>query len=378
MIDASVHPSFPRPEDLTAYLPREYRKQRLPLPLEGLYPLPIDTYVEGSTPNVPHRPPRADVATDVYHPHVGTTGALATTLPGSDPKLMDTQVLDGPGADYAILLPLTRGVVGDPRLEVAIDAATNEWLAETWLGDFNEHGRYRGSIRVCTRSPADAVKEIERWAGHPHFVQVAVPIEASRLFGEQFYFPIWKAAAEHGLPVAVHSDHSAAALPPPTPLGYPMSGLEAYAQHSLQTLTHLTSLIGHGVFDRLESLVFVFADGGFDYMTTVMWRVDNDWRQSRAEVPWVSRAPSEYVRKHVRYVVHDTDAMADPEERARFIELNDLGGVLLYGSNYPHWDHLPHEPFSSPLPEASREAIVDGNARNLYGLGVAPAAGALA
>lgn len=372
MIDACVHPIVAHGGDLNAYLPREYRRQRLALPLEGsVNPLPIDLYVPGSTPDIEYEPPKAGASSALYHAHVGTTAGYEC-LPGSDPTLMDAHVLGDAGADAAVLLPLTRGLVGDPRLDIAISAATNEWLAETWLGDFNRHGRYRGSIRVSPQSPEDAVKEIERWADHPQFVQVAVPMETSRLYGEQQYFPIWKAAASHGLPVAVHADQSAGALAPPTPVGYPMYALEAHSQQSMLSVTHVASLIGHGVFDRLESLTFVFADGGFDYMTTIMWRIDNDWRQSRAEVPWVDRAPSAYLKDHVRYVLHGTDGIDEAAQLARFIELNELEGILLYGSNYPHWDYLPAEPFGTTLSERAREAILDGNARHLYGLGVAP------
>jgi predicted TIM-barrel fold metal-dependent hydrolase len=136
-------------------------------------------------------------------------------------------------------------------------------------------------------------------------------------------------------------------------------------------LTHLSSLLGHGVFDRLPSLVFVFADGGFDYMQTIVWRLDKDWRSSRAEVPWMTRAPAEYLADHVRYVVHRSDGIDDSEEAARFISLNGLERILLYGSNYPHWDFLASEEFAGSLSESAQASIMDGNARELYGLPIA-------
>jgi predicted TIM-barrel fold metal-dependent hydrolase len=367
VIDACVHPVVPRPDDLNAYLPREHRLQRLASPLGRLYPFTVDPYLPGSTPtDEPPRPASAGPAP----PLIAHAGAGTRLLPGSDPRLMDAHVLEGAGADLAILLPLTRGLVGDPRFEAAIATATNEWLAETWLGDWNAHGRYRGSIRVCPRRPADAVREIERWASHPFFAQVAVPLEAQLTYGEQHYFEVWKAAALHALPVVVHSDHSGGALLPPTPLGYPLYTLEEYSQQPAYAVTHLASLLGNGVFDRLPDLVFVFADGGFDYAQTILWRLDKDWRASRAEVPWMTRAPSEYLRDHVRYVLHQSDCIDDPEQRARFIELNGLERVLLYGSNYPHWDHLDASQLAASLPERLRDPILDGNARALYGLRV--------
>jgi uncharacterized protein len=343
IVDACVHPIVPAPGDLNRYMRKPYSLQRLNRPMGGIYHVPIDEYVVGSRP-------------------------VDGSLPGSDPRLMDRDVLEEPGADVAILLPLARGLPADPQMCAAIDSATNEWLAETWL---TEHSRYRGSIRVTPRSPADAVREIERWADDPRFVQVAVPLEANLTYGEQVYFPVWEAAAEHGLPVAIHCDFAGGVLRPPTVAGYPISYLEMYTQAAAYGIAHLVSLIAHGVFDRLESLVFVFADGGFDYVTTLMWRVDKDWRAARAEVPWMKQLPSRYLADHARFVVHRSDGDADAEEFARFVELNGFENLLLYGSNYPHWDHLPAAPFAESLPDRLRVLLMEDNARRLYGLPVA-------
>src|SRR5436305_199994 len=56
------------------------------------------------------------------------------------------------------------------------------------------------------QDPAAAVKEIERWAGHPRFVAVFLPTcQAYPLWGHRRYFPIFEAAQAAGLPVALHS-----------------------------------------------------------------------------------------------------------------------------------------------------------------------------
>jgi predicted TIM-barrel fold metal-dependent hydrolase len=377
MIDACVHPVVANPTDIGAYLPAAYRRHRLPLPGNLPYPLPIDHYVAGSVPERTMPIPRTLDGSTVHLRASGSPegehGARASNksappLPGSDPELLDARALRAHGGDHAILLPLTRGRVLDAQFDAAIASGTNEWLAETWLGEWNTEGRFKGSIRVCPRVPDAAVREIERWAPHEHFVQVAVPLEAYLPYGEPCYFPIWEAAANHGLPVAVHSDPMGGLLLPPTPLGNPAYALDLYSQQPMYTVTHLASIIGHGVFDRLEPLVFVFADGGFDYMSTLMWRLDKDWRATRSEVPWMDKAPSKYLEHNVRYVIHRGDGIDDPEQYARFIELNDLASVLLFGSNYPNWDYLDADELAASLPDTARDAIMDGNARTLYGL----------
>jgi predicted TIM-barrel fold metal-dependent hydrolase len=342
VVDACVHPALPQATDLSLRLPAPYRGEILAVPGGGPYPVPVDEHLAGSYP--------AD-----------------GTAPGSSRALLAEQVLDGPGAAFAVLLPLTRGLVGDVQLDAAICAATNEWLAETWL-DEPDGGRYRGTIRVVPRSPHAAVAEIERWAGDPRFVQVGVPLESHVAYGEAMYYPVWEAAAAHGLPVAVHADRAGGALPAPTTQGYPMSFLEEFSQQPLYVMTHLCSLIAHGVFERLDRLVFVFADGGFDYVQTLAWRMDKEWRASRAEVPWVRKSPRFYLGDHARFVVRRSDGLEDPAEFARFVELNALDRLLLYGSSYPSWDHLPAAVLSQSLPAGSRDAIMGGNAAELYRL----------
>jgi uncharacterized protein len=345
IVDACVHPVPARPADLSAYMAAEYRRERMNAPGGGNYPVPIDEYVPGSRPE-------------------------GGTAPGSDPELMAQQVLDEPGADFAILLPLTRGMVADSEFDAAIAAATNEWLAANWLGDYNAAGRYKGTIRVAPRSPQAAVREIERWAGHPHFVQVGVPLESHVAYGEHVYFEIWKAASEHGLPVAVHADRAGGVLAPPTAQGYPNTFIEDYSQQPLYVMTQLCSLIAHGVFERLPSLRFVFADGGFDYAQTLTWRMDKEWRASRSEVPWVKRSPRFYVQDQISFILHRSDGPEDAGKFAAFVEDHELQNLLMYGSNYPSWDHIGAESAAGMLSAEARALVMGDNARRLYGLTV--------
>lgn len=353
IVDAAVHPVVAKSDDINAYLAAPYRRERLNAPGGGTYIVPIDEHLPSA-----------------YPPGGGR--------PGSDPELMRRHVLEQANADFAILLPLTRGLVADSRFEAAIAAATNEWLAATWLGEHNELGRYKGSIRVCPRSPQHAVEEIERWADHPHFVQVAVPLESHVAYGEQVYFPIWRAAAERGLPVAVHADRAGGVLLPPTTQGYPRYFLEEYSQQPLYGMVQVCSLIAHGVFERLPSLMFVLADGGFDYAQTLTWRMDKEWRSSNSEVPWLTKPPRLYLQEQVRFVVQRGDGPENMESWQQFVSKQSLSERLMFGSNYPSWDYLAPDELSVGLDPELREKIMGGNARKLYQLADVPAGDAAA
>ena len=79
--------------------------------------------------------------------------------------------------------------------------ACNEYTLEHWLA---RDPRLKGSLAVAPQDPEGAAAEIRRLGDHPDFVQVMVSAGARRPYGEPFYHPIWEAAAEMDIPIAIH------------------------------------------------------------------------------------------------------------------------------------------------------------------------------
>lgn len=285
----------------------------------------------------------------------------------SDPEAVSSY-LDRAGVEQAVMLPLTRGLNPNLELGSAICAATNDWLADTWLGKWNQHGRFFGSIRVNPGDPEAAVREIERWAGHPKVVQVAVPLEAHRPYGQRVYVPVWEAAAKHRMPVAVHTDGGVGVDLYPTPNGYPRTFIEYNTLLSVNFIYHLASLIVEGVFERLPDLKFVFADGGHDELMPLMWRLDMGWPICRLEAPWVKSRPTSYLRDHVRFCVARLEGPESEATVNEWFEFNDGASLLLYASNYPHWSALEPQELYPGLAAEVRRRILSENARELYSL----------
>ena len=80
------------------------------------------------------------------------------------------------------------------------------------------------------------------------------------------------------------------------------------------------------------------------------------------------RKPSEYVREHFWFTTQPID---EPDEAKHLRNLIEWVGVdrLLFSSDYPHWDFDdPRFAFKTPLTEAERAKIFNGNARALYKL----------
>jgi predicted TIM-barrel fold metal-dependent hydrolase len=328
-------------DEFAAYLPEPWRSRVFPGP---------ETY-------------HYSLAVGEYRPETRIGGGL----PASDPSVVASHVLDEFGADYAVLLPLTRGLHPNANLATAICRATNEWLADRWLGSQGQTARFRGTIRIEPRDPEAAVAEIERWAGHPRMVQVAVPTQSLEPYGRPRFLPIWRAAARHGLPVVVHTDGGAGADFPPTAAGYLRLGVEYHTLAPLNYGFHLASLIAEGAFEWVDDLVFVFADGGFDLLWPLVWRMDKDWKGNRDEVPGAKRPPSEYAQTRVRFLAHRLEGPRDEREYKAWLRgLPEPADLLLFGSNYPHWDAWEPADARSRFPDDMRGAVMGGNAARLY------------
>lgn len=342
VVDTLVHP-FPGPE-LAKFLKEPYRSRVLPgAGGRSLYRPPIDEYLPEWVPD-PGTPVRVD------------------------PDRL-TAFLGESGIGAAILVPLGYGLTADPRYEVELASGLNEWLAKTWLDSPVRNGvTLRGSIRVSARNPGAAVKAIEELSADPNFVQVAVPAESLAPYGEEAFFPIWEAASAHHLPVVICADQAGGVQMPPTPVGRPSRYFEIASLLPMSGAAHLGSLICQGVFERLPDLKVVIADGGFDLLTTMAWRLEKDWRSIRFEAPWVIRPPTEYLRRQVRFVMHRADGPQGLEKMARMLEIAHAGELLMYGGRFPRWDRLLVTEALERLSEGLREQVMTRTAAELYEL----------
>jgi predicted TIM-barrel fold metal-dependent hydrolase len=125
-------------------------------------------------------------------------------FPGSDLDLLRAQLLEEHDVQYGILNPLQGQVWGadSADLAAALCGALNDWILEEWL---EPEPRLLGSICVPFEHPDLAVAEIERRAGDRRFAHVLLPASTESPLGNRRYWPIYAAAVEAGLPVAIHT-----------------------------------------------------------------------------------------------------------------------------------------------------------------------------
>ncbi|WP_232664318.1 amidohydrolase family protein [Pseudonocardia sp. TRM90224] len=343
IIDTDVHPNPRSADEIRPYLPPQWRKGFV-APRRPFFHNPIHANRLDSTP--PDGGPAA-----------------------SDPAFLREQLMDTYGVSHPILVPRTFcNIHPNPDYGSAIAAAYNEWLAETWLGTYNYDGAFKGSITINHHDPLRAAEEIERWAGHPHMVQVVTDSGARAPLGQRQYYPIYEACERHGLPFAIHPGSDGIGLNiMPTP-GVPTHYIEYHCGMALAFQAHLLSYLTEGVFERFPTLRVAMLEGGVAWVAPLMWRLDAYWRALRRDTPWITKPPSEYLRDHVRLSTQPLERPAKDAHLLSLFDAMDAEHILMFSSDYPHWD------FDSPtrafpkMPEKLRNAIMTDNASALYGL----------
>ncbi len=289
---------------------------------------------------------------------------------GSDPDYMLEHHFEPLGIDYGILHPgntLGVGIAQDYRHAAVTATAYNDYMLETWL----EHDkRFLGALLVTPNNPTAAAKEIRRVGGSDRFVQT-IMCSASRVpLGQELYWPMYEAAEEMGLPVAVHPGTEGRGISgPPTPAGWPTSYIEWHTVLSQNYMAQITSLVLEGVFQKFPKLTFVAVEGGIAWLPHLMWRLDKNWKGLRELVPWLEEPPSAVIRRHVKLTSQPVEEPEKPEHLLQILDMIDAHQTLMFSSDYPHWDgDDPRYAFPRKLDEDLKQRIFYDTAAELYGL----------
>jgi uncharacterized protein len=359
-IDAAIHNDVPSSKALFPYLPPYWVEHVQNTMFKG----PTEFYYPPTSP-IAARPGSRPEGTAGDAPTGARPGAgLATVVPAaSDLDLVRTQALDA--VDYAVMCsPYPVDSLHNPDAAIAFARAVNDWQIAEWL---DKDARLRASIVVPIQLPQEAAKEIDRVAAHPGFVQVALPVRTDRPLGSRLYHPVWEAIERHGLVAGIQFG----GIPgnPPTPSGWPSYFYEEYVGAALTFASQLTSIVSEGVFDQFPGVRVALIESGFTWLPAHMWRFDKEWRNLRRLVPWVKRAPSEYIREYVRLTVQPLDAPANARQLLEVVDQLGSDDMLLYASHYPRVHAAdPEDVLLRHLPADTARKIRSDNARILYQL----------
>ncbi len=334
-IDCDIHPGVPGMEALLPYMSDYWRQQFVEREIDGIE---IASY-----------PPNSPLACRPDWREAGTK-------PASSLQNVQTNALQGLQLDYAICNPLYGGQVAmSEHMGTALCSATNDWIRHEWL---DKEPRLRASITVAAQDPIAAVQEIERCAEDKRFVQVMLLVANELTLGRRYYWPIYEAAQRHGLPIGIHA--GSMYRYPTTPTGWPTHLMQEYASAPQMFSAQVQSLLSEGVFDKFPDLNFVLIESGVGWVLPYMWRSTKTWRGVRGEVPWMTRSTIEEVRSRIRLTIQPFDGPDAGPELERFIDQLGNDEMLLFSSDYPHWQFEGQDPMPKGLsPDLVRKICWD-------------------
>lgn len=335
-IDCDVHLAMPDVKTLLPFM-SDYWQDQI-----------VTRYIDRSSFTLMSFPPRS--------PMTGRADWRAEGVPGGSVEILQRQLLDPFGLDLAVCHALHGGIaLYNEDMGAEFCTAVNRWVGKTWL---DRDSRLRASILVHAQNPALAVEEIERCAGDPRFVGVLLPVMGDNLLGRRIFWPIYEAAQRHGLSICLHAGSTY--RHPPTGAGWTSYQIEDYVGQSAAFGNVIVSLLAEGVFQKFPGITFVCLESGFTFMPTLLWRTAKTWRGTRTETPWIDKSPPEIIRERVRLSLQPVDAPADEKILRKIIEQIGCDDMILFSTDYPHWQFDGEDALPDGLPEhLLRKILID-------------------
>lgn len=345
IFDIEVHCTHRDPRQVSKYLPERYR-ERFELGYMGLGMFNFDQRGGGMRTD-------GDIPGEEVF---ATTG-----------EVVRKQLLEPYEIEWAICTGqlYCLSILPDIDYATAIARAYNDWMINDFLP---QNPSFLVAITISASDPAQAVKEIERWADHPRVVEIMMPSASTMPLGNRFFHPIYEAAQACGLPVAAHTTNEGKGISPaPTSAGYPSKYLEFHTGLAANSLTQAASLVCEGVFAKFPDFKFVLMEGGISWMLPLMWQLDSDWKRLSKEMPLLKEKPSDYLKRQFFYT---TQPIEEPTSSRDLLHLYELVGgetQIMFSSDFPHWDFDdPFKILPGQTAAGLKRRILRDNARQLF------------
>src|SRR5215510_7805162 len=299
----------------------------------------------------------------------GTAKLDMADRPGmSDPKARLAD-MDLEGIDQVICFP---GGAGEEW--AGLDRGFAVALCRTMNDARSEYMRYAPKrlmsvAKLPMIDPEAAAAELRRAVGELGMVGMVTPqhIREKNLDHPSFDV-VWRTAESLGVPVCVHGGGQAIDQ---VPIGVDRyrTRLEMHAMtHPVGQMLAVMAFTVGGILQRFPRLRVGFMEAGVGWLPFWLERLDEHWELTPEQAPGIDRKPSEYFLSGRCFIG------ADPDERGIAHVARELGdGVLLYASDYYHWDCKFPDTVKiiverDDLPEKTKRALFTDNPRRLYAL----------
>jgi len=289
----------------------------------------------------------------------------------------DTQLASMDGSDIAvsaIFSTFAGFIVNHSELPANVSLAYAD-AYNRWLKDYCDYDsdRLKAVGLISRHDPKNMVEQLDKviengWTS----ITLRPEVIAGRVLGHEDYNDFWLACEAHNIAVAFHGG---------TNLHAPTAGTDRFTSrfamhacsHPMEAQMAFVSLLESGVLERYPRLKFAFLEAGASWVPHWLWRLDNI---CYPEFPTlveenIKMLPSEYFKRQCWVGIE----LGEPCLR----EVIDTIGhdKLLYGSDFPHPDHLHFTTEDiaqqlSELDEKELQAVLEQNAIDFYGFESSP------
>lgn len=329
----------------------------------SLYKLP-QIYFVGNSPILNNWGPKIQIATALRSESTKAE-RIAAMAPDTQLESMDSSYIK----QAAIFSTFAGFIVNHSELPADASLAYAD-AYNRWLKDYCDYDadRLKGVGVISRHDPKNMVEQLEKvveygWTS----ITLRPEVIAARVLGHEDYNDFWAACEKHNIAIAFHGG---------TNLHAPTAGTDRFTSrfamhacsHPMEAQMAFVSLLEAGVLERHPRLKFAFLEAGASWVPHWLWRLDNI---CYPEFPMlveenIKMLPSEYFKRQCWVGIE----LGEPCLR----EVIDVIGhdKLLYGSDFPHPDHLHFTTDDiaqqlSELNETELRAVLEQNAIDFYG-----------
>ena len=238
------------------------------------------------------------------------------------------------GVDVNLMLPSgwfgCWTTIDDVELETAVYESYHRWMAD-YCAAFPS--RLKGVILIAARDVATALAELQRCANENWPLAVFVYAPYQFPLDHPDLEPIWKAAADHDLSIALHTF---TVMPPYAPGGldsWDNLWLQRSAAHPWCGQRNMASILGAGIMDRYPNIRVGTLEAGHGWLPMWVNRLEEHTKLCPEALPPLKDTIRGYVTGG-RYF----QSIEVSEGEAITQSVIDLLGpeILMFGSDYPH------------------------------------------
>jgi predicted TIM-barrel fold metal-dependent hydrolase len=278
--------------------------------------------------------------------------------------------LDREHTEVQVIYPtmfLSYPITYDRALAVAMMRAYNSWIADL-TAQCPE--RLKWVVVIDPVDPQASVREIERGKDRGAVAVMLLGVTGDVRIDDAPMEPIWAAANDARLPVAVHTGHSFRALGRVNDTHHDKTAISFWL--TVQFAFH--RVISKGIADRYPNLRIAFVEAGCSWVPALVERIEeySGFPGARAGIDFRrgytgKHLPKEYIERGQIYFGFEVDEKLLP------FAIEEFGDQCwVYGSDIPHGDRLYDavDVFikRNDISEDSKRKLLVDNTARFYGL----------